>query len=173
MLDMHRWSPDEEITPLWYDDLHTYESYLKAWDNVMKVFAGRWNVFALGEFGGREGREGGRGGEEGSPDDARLFVINITFALVPTLTPSLPTSLPPPLPPADLKNEPPGVATWGASDPSTDWNSATEVRRKGGRRKGRVTVDSGSTLSWPSFAAGTIGGGEGGREGGGRGKTGY
>lgn len=49
MLDMHRLSPDEEITPLWYDDLHTYDNYLKAWDNVMKVFAEKWNVFALGK----------------------------------------------------------------------------------------------------------------------------
>ena len=61
MLDMHRLSPDEEITPLWYDDLHTYEDYLTAWENVMKVFAGKWNVFALGELIGEGGKEERRG----------------------------------------------------------------------------------------------------------------
>lgn len=119
MLDMHRLSPDEEITPLWYDDLHTYESYLKAWDNVMKVFAGKWNVFALGKFSGREEERSER------RDDDRFHKDKITSHTLSSLLLPLPPS-----PPTDLKNEPHGVATWGASDPSTDWNSAAEAITK-------------------------------------------
>ena len=48
MLDMHRLSPDEDITPLWYDDRHTFDTYLEAWDNVLSVFGAKWNVFAIG-----------------------------------------------------------------------------------------------------------------------------
>ena len=54
MLDMHTLGP-QEPSDLWYDEQYKEADLLQAWTNIMTAYSAKWNVFALGEYRGREG----------------------------------------------------------------------------------------------------------------------
>lgn len=104
---------------------------LQAWDTILGDVKHHWNVFAIGERGGREGRRRGTqcavcNFRQKKPSYFSFPLSLRTSINAPYLLNSYDLSCLPDILHLDLKNEPHGLATWGTGDESTDWNTAAE-----------------------------------------------